>query len=215
MSTLPLPNPKSTVNHRMCQYENLCFHLTRFEFVNFVEQLASSPSKTRGTKQPSGWHSSTIRDTTKLTKNLEVSVKPRNIMAEESFRENPNAQIFKPRIVSGPIPSSHFVLDATVIPFVRYQIAYRNPGHHGWQELVSLYTLIECFGLQDEDNILLDPIYEDISDSYYRGEGKDMMDEMGSKLMGHYSYTKHKANPTLKSLIKTPRTIDRQFPILV
>jgi hypothetical protein len=196
----PPPKPKihcfgenygqfSSVNYRMCEYQTLCFDIQQLHFVIYQDHLATCNStNTNQTFLPQGWLSSTVRSNENLVKNLEVSIKPRNSQANEHFRFSPAAEIFYPKVMAGPPPKSHFVLDATVIPFVRYHIGYRNPGHHGWQELVSIYTLIESFGMQNENNILLDAIYSPLGDSYYRGPGHDMMDKIGSKLMGHHSY---------------------------
>ena len=91
-------------------------------------------------------------------------------------------------------PSSYFVINATLIPMYRYAIGFRNPGHHMWQEILSIYTLLDTFGyVNDNDTttheslaappLLLLFLRHQIEETYVRRGSIDMMNKMGRKFL--------------------------------
>lgn len=159
--------------YRSCEYTQLCFDLDRLDFVIYKDDI-SAPL-------PEGWYSSTLREEDPVT-GMEVNARPR----DGAIHATPNSQpkgLFYPRTINAEPPSSHYQLNVTMIPFFRYKIGYRNPGHHLWQDLISLYTLIEMFGREDTE-ILLVPLKQRIAKKYYREGGADLMNKWGAKLMG-------------------------------
>ncbi len=167
---------------RSCEYNLLCFDLEQLDFVIFQDDLSTS--------LPHGWYSSTLRENNPIT-GIKVNAKPRNTAIHPPSEDQPS-NLFHPRIVSeaSERPSSYYLLNVTMIPFFRYYIGYRNPGHHLWQDLVSLYTLIDAFDKEDAD-ILLVPLRQKISKAFYRAGNADMMNKWGSKLMGIVDFDKY------------------------
>lgn len=165
---------------RSCKYDLLCFDMDRLDFVIFQDDLSST--------LPNGWYSSTLRQKDPVT-GIEVNAKPRNNAIYSTSDKQPG-NLFYPQILeSVEPPSSYYLLNVTIIPFFRYHIGYRNPGHHLWQDLVSLYTLIDMFDKEDA-NILLVPLKQKVAKEYYREGNADLMNKWGSKLVGMANFDK-------------------------
>jgi hypothetical protein len=147
--------PFTAFKYRTCEYENLCFDLRTLEYVIYEEDMAPL--------LPPEWRSSTLRRPSRLVENLEVNAKPIDSMSDGYHRQSWMNVVFSPTIRMGAPPPRHYLMDATQIPFFRYHIGFRNPGHHGWQELVSLFTLIDDFDKHDK-NIMLTPLRREIKE---------------------------------------------------
>jgi hypothetical protein len=173
--------PYTSVLYRNCEYERLCFDLHTHEYVLYEDDALAS-------QLPHGWLSSTLRSNGRLTRNMDVSSQPRNGVANWQFRDKTPHNMFAPTVRKQQTPpSSHYYMDVAQLIFFRYKIGFRNPGHHGWQELVSLFALIDSFGHYDED-ILITPLKKQVGTQYIREGDKDMMNKIGSKAFGHYHF---------------------------
>lgn len=169
--------------YRSCEYERFCFDLDRLDFVIYQDDILASPL-------PSGWYSSILREDDHPVTGMEVNAKARNTVQHADPLDYQPHGLFYPRVVRQDPPTSYFLLNVTLIPFFRYHIGYRNPGHHLWQDLVSLYSLIEMFG-KEESDIFLVPLKQHIPKGYFREGKADMMNKWGSKLMGMPNFDKY------------------------
>ncbi|KAL7573358.1 hypothetical protein ACA910_011719 [Epithemia clementina (nom. ined.)] len=87
----------------------------------------------------------------------------------------------------------YFLHNTTLIPYERYYIGYRNPGHLLWQDLWSLYTLVSVFDLdplaaaaaQKNIKLLLLPLDRTVVPPEYMRHGpQDLMQKLGAALLG-------------------------------
>jgi hypothetical protein len=164
--------PDTSLLYRSCEYTNFCFDLQRMEFVVFADALEPT--------LPDEWFSSTFRDHHSYIKDLEVIAKVKHSPASRDGAWYEHAREFQPTILKGPPPQSYYFLDVALIPYYRFHIGYRNPGHLGWQDLVPLYTLLETFGREEED-LLLVPLRSEVPEKYFREGEKDLMNKVRCK----------------------------------
>jgi hypothetical protein len=121
-------------NHRSCEIENLCFDISRREFV-MVPEIP-----------PQGLRSSDIMSTSFNEKHVMMGQSIRLGTGEPWF---PNA--------STATPESYYSLGSNVVwlPYFAEQPNANNPGHLLWDYWFPLYTLVEMFGYGDETALFM------------------------------------------------------------
>jgi hypothetical protein len=124
---------------RSCELTTLCFDLNQRDIVMYVDSSKDLADR--------WWSSTQVHPNQAI---VAGESQPRTWFLAPPQSSSPIQRIgqFRPRI--GKPPSSHYRLNATLLPFYRHPTSYRNPGHLLWDDFLSIYTLLDIFDRTDD-----------------------------------------------------------------
>ena len=183
---------------RSCEYKDstLCFDLqTKGFFIRGLPVHAHSDQRrAQELSFPERWKSSSSN----LIFFHQYKGEPSPFKVKVTF-DNNNAGQFFPYVNahaysdtntnSGDNLSSYLMVDATIVPMERHRLGYTHPSYHFWQELISIYTLLDVFdytasGEHDNNNLLLVFLKQKLSFERRDQTQNDLMNTIGTKLLG-------------------------------